>query len=133
MAVTRLRVCGAVDQGVVTFRGALDVVNAASAAKRVTAATAGGGWVVVDLAAVEFIDCHALGALVRARKLARRAGGDLVLASPREPVRRLLDLTGLAGMFSVYVSAAAAAAAARPGALRGGPRSAPHYRGGPPR
>jgi anti-anti-sigma regulatory factor len=38
------------------------------------------------------------------RAQARQAGGDLLLAAPRGPVRRLLDLTGLIGVFSVYAS-----------------------------
>jgi anti-anti-sigma regulatory factor len=38
------------------------------------------------------------------RAQARQAGGDLLLAAPRGPVRRLLDLTGLIGVFSVHAS-----------------------------
>jgi hypothetical protein len=60
----------------------------------------------------------ALGALAHAQKLARQAGGDVVLAGLREPVRRLLDLTGLAGALSVYVSAAAACPASAQYAAR---------------
>jgi anti-anti-sigma factor len=101
-------------------------VSAASAADAVlaAAAAAGGGCVIVDLSAVEFIDCCALGALARVQKLAWRAVGGALLAAPREPVRRLLDLTGLSGVFSIHASTAAAAACR---ALRSGsPRPAPH-------
>jgi anti-sigma B factor antagonist len=38
------------------------------------------------------------------REQARQAGGDLLLAAPRRPVRRLLDLTGLIEVFSVHDS-----------------------------
>jgi anti-sigma B factor antagonist len=110
MTGAELRASGGGDQGVVTFRGELDAANAAAAAAAVLAASAGGGCMIVDLSAVGFIDCCALGALARVRQLARRAGGDVLLAGPREPVRRLLDLTGLSGVFSVHASAAAAAA-----------------------
>ena len=103
-----LRARGGGDQGVVTLRGAVDAVSGAAAADAVQAAAAGGGCVIVDLSAVEFIDCCALGALARVRGLARRAGGDVLLAAPREPVRRLLDLTGLSGIFSIHATAAAA-------------------------
>ena len=68
------------------------------------AAAAGNPRIIIDLAALEYIDCHALGALVRVRAQARQAGGDLLLAAPRGPVRRLLDLTGLTGVFSVHAS-----------------------------
>ena len=69
-----------------------------------TAAAARNPRIIIDLAALEYIDCHALGALVRVRAQARQAGGDLLLAAPRGPVRRLLDLTGLTGVFSVHAS-----------------------------
>jgi len=58
--------------------------------------------IIVDLAALEFIDCCALGALGRAQ--ARQAGGDLLLAAPRGQVRRILTLTGLIDVFSVHAS-----------------------------
>ena len=38
------------------------------------------------------------------RAQARQAGGDLLLAAPRGPVRRILTLTGLTGVFSVHAS-----------------------------
>jgi len=110
MAGAELRASGGGDQDVVALRGELDILNAASAAAAVLAASAGGGCVIVDLSAVEFIDCCALGALARVQTLARRAGGDVLLAAPREPVRRLLDLVGLSGVFSIHATAASAAA-----------------------
>ena len=60
--------------------------------------------IILDLAALEYIDCYALHALGRVREQARQAGGDLLLAAPRRPVRRLLDLTGLIEVFSVHDS-----------------------------
>jgi anti-anti-sigma regulatory factor len=36
---------------------------------------AGGSQVIIDLEAPEFIDCHAVGALLGVREQARRAGG----------------------------------------------------------
>jgi hypothetical protein len=70
--------------------------------------------IIVDLAALEFIDCCALGALGRVRAQARQAGGDLLLAAPRGPVRRILALTGLSDVFSVHASVADAVRIARP-------------------
>jgi anti-sigma B factor antagonist len=67
-----------------------------------TAAAARNPRIIIDLAALEYIDCHALGALGRVRAQARQAGGDLLLAAPRGPVRRILTLTGLTGVFSVH-------------------------------
>jgi anti-anti-sigma factor len=73
--------------------------------------------IIVDLAALEFIDCCALGVPGRVRVQARRAGGDLLLAAPRGPVRHILALTGLIGVFSVRASvdeAVQAAGCSRP-------------------
>jgi len=47
--------------------------------------------------------------LVSAVGRARRAGGDLVLAAPQQPVARLLSLIGLTGLLPLYASVAEAA------------------------
>jgi ABC-type transporter Mla MlaB component len=49
--------------------------------------------VVVDLAALEFLACCALGVLIRVRALAQQADGDLLLAAASQQVRRILALT----------------------------------------
>jgi anti-anti-sigma factor len=99
---------------VVALNGELDVVNAESVMAVLAAAVARDLRIIVDLAALEFIDCCALGGLGRVRAQARQAGGDLLLAAPRGPVRRLLALTGLIDVFSVHASVADAVRIARP-------------------
>jgi anti-anti-sigma factor len=89
---------------VVALHGELDIADAASVTAVLTAAAARNPRIIIDLAALEFIDCCALGALSRVRAQARQAGGDLLLAAPRGPVRRILTLTGLTGVFSVRAS-----------------------------
>jgi anti-sigma B factor antagonist len=89
---------------VIALDGELDVVDAASVMAVLAAAAARNPRIIVDLAALEFIDCCALGALCRVRAQARQAGGDLLLAAPRGQVRRILTLTGLIGVFSVHAS-----------------------------
>ena len=89
---------------VVALDGELDVVDAESVMAVLAAAAARNPRIIVDLAALEYIDCCALGALGRVRAQARRAGGDLLLAAPRGPVRRILALTGLIDVFSVRAS-----------------------------
>jgi anti-sigma B factor antagonist len=91
---------------VVALDGELDVVDAASVMAVLTAAAAGNPRIIVDLAALEFIDCCALCAL------GRQAGGDLLLAAPRGPVQRILTLTGLIGVSSVHASVEQAVQAA---------------------
>jgi anti-sigma B factor antagonist len=99
---------------VVALNGDLDVVNAESVMAVLAAAVARDLRIIVDLAALEFIDCCALGALGRVRAQARQAGGDLLLAAPRGPVRRILALTGLIDVFSVHASVEDAVRIARP-------------------
>jgi anti-anti-sigma factor len=49
-----------------------------------------GPEIIADLAGLGFIDSSGAAALVLARKEARRACGDLLLAAPREQVLRFL-------------------------------------------
>jgi len=56
---------------------------------------AGQANVVIDMAALEFVDSSGLGALVGALKSARVAGGDLRIAAVPEAVQTVLHLTNL--------------------------------------
>jgi anti-sigma B factor antagonist len=94
---------------IVTLRGELDAVDAASVAAALTAVAARNPRIIIDLAELEFIDCSGLRVLARAREQARQCGGDLLLAAPRRQVSRILALTGLAGVFSIHISLAGAA------------------------
>jgi anti-sigma B factor antagonist len=66
----------------------------------------------VDLADLEGIGYSGLSVLLRVRKWTRRSGGDLSLAAPQQPVRRILEITGLIDVFSVYPSVKEAASSA---------------------
>jgi anti-anti-sigma factor len=98
---------------IVTLRGELDAVDAASVAAALAAAAARNPQIIIDLAELEFIDCSGLSVLAHAREQARQAGGDLLLAAPRRQVARILALTGLADVFAVHTSLAGAAQTAR--------------------
>jgi anti-sigma B factor antagonist len=98
---------------VVALRGELDTADGARAAAAVTAVTHGGQRVIVDLSALAFIDCRALGALLGVQRLARQGGGDVLLAAPPERVLRLLALTGLGDVLGVHASVAAAVSVGR--------------------
>ena len=89
---------------VVALRGELDKTHDAWLARALSAAAAPGSRVIVDLEGLAFIDCSGLSALVSAWKQARQAGGDLRLASPQQPVLRLLCLTDLTGLLPVLAS-----------------------------
>jgi anti-sigma B factor antagonist len=89
-------------QVVVSLRGELDVADAARVAAALAQVAARARQVIVDLEGLEFIDSSGLAALVRARKHARLAGGDLLLAAPQRQVLRVLAITRLADVFSVH-------------------------------
>ena len=95
---------------VVALRGELDVTGAAEAETAITAPVARDQYLVINMSTLDFIDCHPLGALLRARELARHGGGDMVLAAPQPYSRRLLVLTGQDEAFWVQASVYAAVA-----------------------
>ncbi|WP_345750695.1 STAS domain-containing protein [Microbacterium rhizophilus] len=51
--------------------------------------------IVIDLAAVDFVDSSGLGALIGGLKAARQAGGDVRIAAAGDQVRAVLKLTNL--------------------------------------
>jgi anti-sigma B factor antagonist len=57
--------------------------------------------VVVDLSQVAFVDSTALAELVRLQKAARALGGEVVLQHPSDPVRVILEITDIGGLFTV--------------------------------
>lgn len=59
---------------------------------------------VVDLAAVPFVDSSGLGALISGLKTARLAGGDLRIARPNEQACVVLRLTALERVLRPYAS-----------------------------
>jgi anti-anti-sigma factor len=56
---------------------------------------------VIDASEVTFLDGRGLRFLVRTTRAARRAGAHPVLRSPARVVRRVVDLTGSAGTFTI--------------------------------
>jgi anti-sigma B factor antagonist len=90
---------------IVALRGELDISDETRVARALSAAAARGSPVIVDLAALTFIDCCGLSALVSAWEKARRVGGDLLLAAPQQPATRLLSLIDVAGPLPVFASA----------------------------
>jgi anti-sigma B factor antagonist len=99
-------------QVIVALRGVLDITDAASVAVALTAAAARQRDIIIDLAGLEFIDSSGVAALVRGRRQARHAGGELLLAAPQQQVLRVLTLTRLIDVFPVYASVAEAVGSA---------------------
>ena len=84
--------------------GELDVAAAVRVVAELSVVAARERDIIVDLTGLEFIDSSGLAALVRVRRQARHAGGDLLLAAPQRQVLRLLTLTRLIDVFSVHAS-----------------------------
>lgn len=101
-------------QAVVALRGELSRADTPGVASHLIAAMAAcGPSVIVDLAGLEGIGYSGLSMLLRVRKWVRRSGGDLPLAAPQQPVRQILEATGLMSVFSVYPSVEQAANSTR--------------------
>ena len=101
-------------QAVVALRGELNLADISSVASHLIAAvTACGPSVIVDLADLEGIGYSGLSVLLRVRKWTRQSGGDLRVAALQPPVRRILEVTGLIDVFSVYPSVDEAASSVR--------------------
>jgi anti-sigma B factor antagonist len=99
-------------QVIVALRGVLDVADAVSVAAALTAVAARQRDIIIDLAGLEFIDSSGVAALVRGRRQARYAGGELLLAAPQQQVLRVLTLTRLIDVFPIHASVAEAACSA---------------------
>jgi anti-sigma B factor antagonist len=97
-------------QAVVSLRGEAKLADTPGVASHLIAAVAAcGPSVIVDLTGLEGIGYSGLSVLLRIRKWTRQSGGDLPLAAPQQPVRQVLEATGLIGVFSVYPSVEEAA------------------------
>jgi anti-sigma B factor antagonist len=99
---------------VVALYGELDLFDTSDVASHLIAAVAAyGPPIIVDLAGLKFIDSCGLGALVRVLRWTRESGGDLSLAAPQQQVGRVLEITGLIDVFSVYPSVKQAVSGAK--------------------
>ncbi|HEV3153378.1 MAG TPA: STAS domain-containing protein [Candidatus Baltobacteraceae bacterium] len=91
------------------LRGSLDLATSPSLrAALIEAADEGKHDIVVDLSQLEFLDSTGLGALIGAHKRALEHGGQVRLVVNDGPIQRLLTITGLMGILSVYGSLDAA-------------------------
>jgi anti-sigma B factor antagonist len=99
------------DYVVVALRGDLDITGAADAEAAITALMTWGQILIIDMSALDFIDCTSLGVLLKVQRLAWSICGNVVLAAPQRNVLRLLALTGKDQAFWVHASLQAAVTA----------------------
>jgi anti-anti-sigma factor len=84
---------------VLVVAGEIDLAVAGRFAQELETLVGGGGF--VDLSAVGFIDSSGIRELLRARRAAQTAGGDLLLLSPSATCRRVLEISGVLNEFTV--------------------------------
>jgi anti-anti-sigma factor len=79
----------------VTLRGEFDVASREALRQELRSAleSCSGDTVLIDLSGVEFLDCTAVGILVRAHNEATGMGRRLVLLGASGGVQKLLDIT----------------------------------------
>ncbi|WP_433075658.1 STAS domain-containing protein [Dactylosporangium sp. CA-052675] len=97
--------------GVVRAEGELDVANAPELRDAIAAALDARPSLVVDLAAVTFMDSVSLGVLIGAYNRAREAGGGFAVVCADERVGRIFRITGLDQVFIIAATVDAAAGA----------------------
>jgi len=90
-------------QAVVTTPEEIDISSAGLLREALVSAIATGQPViVVDMSGTEFCDSTGLNVLVRALGQAEQADAELRLVMGGSGVRRVLTVTGVAGMFRIY-------------------------------
>ena len=88
---------------VFVLRGTMDIATSPTVrAALLEAAERGHHDIIVDLTHLEFLDSTGLGALIGAHKRAKEHGGRIRLVAQDGQILRLLRITGLLGVFSVY-------------------------------
>jgi anti-anti-sigma factor len=100
------------DTCVVTAKGRLDGSASAAFAEKVGGLIASPSpKLLIDFAGVDFVTSAGLRAVLVLVKKVKAAGGSFVLCGVQEPVREVLDITGLTALLSIHSARAEAIAA----------------------
>lgn len=87
------------------LRGSLDLATAPTVRAALSDANEKGCKdLIVDLTELEFLDSTGLGVLIGAHRRAAERGGAFRLIVVDGPISRLLNITGLIGVFAAYHS-----------------------------
>ena len=87
---------------VIVLSGEADLTCAGQLSALITAQLAGGTrQLTIDVSELWFADSASIRTLVLAARTLRERGGSLVLLRPRQPVARVLALTGAEQMFTI--------------------------------
>jgi anti-anti-sigma factor len=97
------RIDGRDDSGhlVVSAYGALDLTSSGELEKTLTRLIDAGNQVVVDVAAVPFVDSTGIAALASAAKRARVEGSSFCVTNPQPQAMRMFELTGVTDLLGL--------------------------------
>jgi len=94
---------------IVTVGGEIDVYTAPRLRDKITELVGDGVYhLIIDMEGVEFLDSTGLGVLVGGLKKVRAHDGSLQLICTQERLLKIFRITGLAKVFRIHASAAAA-------------------------
>jgi anti-sigma B factor antagonist len=97
------------DRTVVTVGGEIDVYTAPKLRDKITElVNSGHHSLVVDMEKVEFLDSTGLGVLVGGLKKVRAQHGSMELVCSQDRLLKIFRITGLAKVFTIHESEAAA-------------------------
>ena len=91
------------DRVVVTPRGELDMASAPELEHAISPRLESGGWVLLDLRALDFIDSSGLRVVVGAHRAAEERGGRFtcVRGAPGSTVHRIVEIAGIDGVIEM--------------------------------
>jgi anti-anti-sigma factor len=90
------------DHALVTLVGELDASTAGLVYEQFAALTREGVvHVALDLDGLAFIDSTGLSVIIAEHKRTTSLGGELIIYSPQEPIRKLFEITGLLELLDV--------------------------------
>ncbi len=105
------------DVWVVTAEGRLDGIYSSAFANHVGELIVGTNpKILIDFTDIDFVTSAGLRAVLLLMKKAQASGGHFALSGVNPQVREVLDLSGLAGMFSIHPGRAEGIAALQGGA-----------------
>jgi anti-sigma B factor antagonist len=94
----------------ISLRGDLDTEGGDLARRAVSELIAAGRVdITVNLDSVGFLDSSGLASLIASLRLARDQGGDVIVETTNDRIRRVLEVTALAQVFKLQPTASAAA------------------------
>lgn len=99
------------DMQVFELTGSLDIATSPTVRAALTSASERGSHrLIADLTNVDFLDSTGLGALIGGQRRAKEFGGEVRIVAKEGQILRLLRITGLLKVFSVYATLDAAVA-----------------------